>query len=55
VETATTTGDGDDTMDDFPSLQRPPRLVRCRVCGEHCSTSNVGLRASVTPLLFDDA
>jgi hypothetical protein len=39
----------------FPPLQRPPRSAQVRVCGEHCSTTNVSLRALAPPYLFGAA
>jgi hypothetical protein len=50
-----TNGEGDGAVDGFPPLQRPLRSGRCRVCGEHGSTANIGLRAPAAPLLFGDA
>jgi hypothetical protein len=35
-----------------PPLQRSPRSVWVRICGEHCSTTNIGLRAPAIPPIY---
>jgi hypothetical protein len=52
METGEGGSDNYGAVDGSSPLQHPPISDQCRVCGGHCSMTNIGLRALVAPFFI---